>query len=279
LGSCDYTTLGHSADSVVTPDSASLYRGLYWLRVMDVGDLSHIFEPPDSASSPEDGSMKIGAGGWAYLPLEEEDRLRAYSVLFDYVEVNTTFYHVPRLSTVRSWRRRVPPRFTFSVKCNRRATHELGLRPAEETFRVLERMKMTLRLLRSEMLVLQTPPSLAVDERKVREVAALLPCAGLGGTQVFWEARAQNSRDRVKTVRAEMLREGLLPVVDLAREPPVPGSPVAYSRMFGAAAYDVDLLSKIYQRVTGWRGDAAVLTFHGGNMYADALRYKRRFST
>lgn len=246
---------------------------------MDVGDISHVLEPPVSTSSRENRSVKIGTGGWAYLPLEEEDRLRAYAGLFDYVEVNTTFYHMPRLSTVRSWRRRVPPGFTFSVKCNRRATHELGLTPAEETFRVLERMRMALRLLRSDMLVLQTPPSLKVDERKVREVAAILPSAGLSGTQVFWEARSPNSRDRVKAVRAEMLREGMVPVVDLAREPPVPGSPVAYSRMFGASAFDGDLLSKIYQRVTGWRGDAAVLTFHGGNMYVDALRYKRRFST
>ena len=246
---------------------------------MDVGAVHNALEPSVSASSRENRSVKIGTGGWAYLPLEEEDRLRAYAGLFDYVEVNTTFYHMPRLSTVRSWRRRVPPGFTFSVKCNRRATHELGLTPVEETFRVLERMRMALRLLRSDMLVLQTPPSLAVDERKVREVAAILPSAGLGGTQVFWEARVPNSRDRVKAVRAEMLREGLLPVVDLAREPPVPGSPVAYSRMFGAAAFDGHLLSKIYQRVTGWRGDAAVLTFHGGNMYTDALRYKRRFST
>jgi len=246
---------------------------------MDVGTVSRELEPLVSASSPGNRSVKIGAGGWAYLPLQEEDRLRAYSGLFDYVEVNTTFYHMPRLSTVRSWRRRVSFGFTFSVKCNRKATHELGLIPAEKTFQVLEHMRMTLRLLRSEMLVLQTPPSLAVDERKVREVAALLSCAGLGGTQVFWEVRAPNSRERVKAVRAEMLREGLLPVVDLARESPVPGSPVAYSRMFGASAYDVDLLSKIYQRVSGWRGDVAVLTFHGGNMYVDALRYKRLFST
>jgi uncharacterized protein YecE (DUF72 family) len=245
---------------------------------MGVGAVGHVLEPPASASSPENGSVKIGAGGWAYLPLEEEDRLRAYSGLFDYVEVNTTFYHMPRLSTVRSWRRRVPPGFTFSVKCNRRATHELGLRPVEETFRVLERMGMTMRLLCSEMLVLQTPPDLAVDEGKVREVAALLPCAGLSEAQVFWEARGLNSRGRVKAVRAEMLREGLLPVVDLSREPPVPGSPVAYSRMFGAAAYDFDVLSRIYRRVNGLRGGVAVLTFHGGNMYVDALRYKRGFS-
>jgi uncharacterized protein YecE (DUF72 family) len=246
---------------------------------MDVGGVSHVLEPQVSAYSRENRSVKIGTGGWAYLPLEEEDLLRAYAGLFDYVEVNTTFYHMPRLSTVRSWRRRVPPGFTFSVKCHRGATHELGLTPVEETFRVLECMRMALRLLRSDMLVLQTPPSLKVDVRKVREVAAILPSAGLDGVQVFWEARASNSHEGVKAVRAEMLREGMVPVVDLAREPPVPGSPVAYSRMFGASAFDSDLLSKIFQRLTGWRGDAAVLTFHGSNMYADALRYKKRFSS
>lgn len=139
-------------------------------------------------------------------------------------------------------------------------------------------MRMALRLLRSDMLVLQTPPSLAVDERKVREVAAILPSAGLGDAQVFWEVRAPNSRYRVKAVRAEMFRGGIVPVVDLTSEPPVTGSSVVYSRMFGASAYDGDLLSKIHHRVTGWRGDAVVLTFHGGNMYADALRYKRQFS-
>ena len=96
------------------------------------------------SASRLDNYVKIGTGGWGYLPIEEGDRLRAYAKLFDYVEVNTTFYHLPRLDSVRSWRRRVPSGFTFSVKCNRLATHDLGLMPFEETFRVLERMVVSL---------------------------------------------------------------------------------------------------------------------------------------
>ena len=243
---------------------------------MDAGD-NHVLETIFPGLRLEDKRVRIGTGGWAYLP-QEEDRLRVYAELFDYVEVNTTFYHMPGLGMVRSWRRRVPSGFTFSVKCNRRATHELGLTPSEETFRVLERMRLVLRMLRSDMLVLQTPPRLYVDERKVQEVAAILPSAGLGGTQVFWEDRSPKSPGRVEAVREAMLGEGIVPVVDLTVEPPVTGSPVTYSRMFGAAAYDGDLLSKIFHRVKGGRGGAAVLTFHGANMYVDALRYKRRFS-
>jgi len=240
--------------------------------------VNQVVDATSPASLQENEDVKIGTGGWAYLPSPSEDRLRAYAELFDYVEVNTTFYHMPRLGTVRSWRRRVPPGFTFSVKCNRLATHRLGLTPVEETFRVLEHMRVALRLLRSEMLVLQTPPSLHVDEGKVREVAAILPSAGLGGVRVFWEDRSPKSRGRVEAVREVMLGEGVVPVVDLSVEPPVARAPVTYSRMFGAGAYDGDLLLKIYNRVEGGRGGTAVLTFHGGNMYVDALRYKTRFS-
>ncbi len=245
---------------------------------MGASSLNHVVDTVSPAPGLENEDVKMGTGGWAYLPLEREDRLRAYAELFDYVEVNTTFYHMPRLGTVRSWRRRVPKGFIFSVKCNRLATHRLGLKPVEETFRVLEHMRVVLRLLRSEMLVLQTPPRLYVDERKVCEVAAILPSAGLGGVRVFWEDRSPKSWGRVRAVREVMLGEGVVPVVDLSVEPPVAGAPVTYSRMFGAGAYDGDLLSKIYNRVEGGRGGSAVLTFHGGNMYVDALRYKTRFS-
>jgi len=237
--------------------------------------VGHALEAVSPVLSPGSKDVKVGAGGWAYLPSPSGDRLGAYARLFDYVEVNTTFYHVPRLGAVRSWRRRVPRGFSFSVKCNRRATHVLGLRAVEETFRVLERMREVLRLLRSEMLVLQTPPGLFVDEGKVREVAALLPCAGLGGVRVFWEDRSPKSRGRLEAVREVMVGEGVVPVVDLCVEPPVSGAPVTYSRMFGAGAFGDDLLSKIYARVGG---GAAVLTFHGAGMYVDALRYKTRFS-
>jgi uncharacterized protein YecE (DUF72 family) len=245
---------------------------------MAVGDFKFVSEAPSSSSILDNRSVKIGTGGWAYLSIANEDKLRAYSKLFDYVEVNTTFYHMPSLKTVKSWRHRVSPGFTFSVKCHQRATHGLGLTPVEETYRVLEQMWMVLRVLRSEYLVLQTPPSLAVDEEKVREVASLLPSSGLDFAQVFWDARSPNGLTHVKTLRAEMLREGIIPVIDLAKESPVLGTGILYSRMFGPSTFNGDLLSKISRRVTGWRGDTVVLTFHGGNMYTDALRYKGQFS-
>jgi len=214
----------------------------------------------------------VGTGGWDYLDAEG-DRLRAYSRFFDFVEVNTTFYHTPRLSAVRSWRRRVPRGFTFSVKCHRRATHELGLRPCEETHVVLGKMSQVLRLLGADMLVLQTPPSLHVDEAKVREAEAVLKSSAVGDAQVIWETRSPLSPEQTQRTRRSMLRAGITPVVDLAREPPVPGSGLVYSRLFGAARFPDSLLGDIGSRMWVGETELTVLTFHGSAMYRDAARF------
>lgn len=214
----------------------------------------------------------VGTGGWDYLDAEG-DRLRAYSRLFGFVEVNTTFYHTPRLSTVRSWRRRVPGGFTFSVKCNRVVTHELGLRPCEETHLILNKMHQVLRLLGSDMLVLQTPPSLHVDEAKVREAEAVLRSSAVGDARVFWETRSPLRPEETRRARQAMLRAGITPVVDLAREPPVQGAGAVYSRMFGASRFPDSLLDDIGARVWKSEAETAVLTFHGSAMYRDAARF------
>ena len=224
-------------------------------------------EPPAPGAT-----VLVGTGGWDYLGAEG-DRLKAYTRLFNFVEVNTTFYHMPRLSTVRSWRRRAPRGFTFSVKCHRRATHELGLRPQEETYRTLDKMRQVLGLLRTDMLVLQTPPSLHVDEAKVREAEAVLKSSAAGDAQVFWETRSPLSPEKTRMIRQAMLRTGLTPVVDLAREEPVPGSGVTYSRLFGAIRFSDSLLDSVGSKLWAEGSEVAVLTFHGSAMYRDAARF------
>ena len=58
------------------------------------------------------------SGGGAKL-----DELAFYADHFDTVEVNSSFYRVPSPETTRSWARRTPPGFEFSVKLFQRFTH------------------------------------------------------------------------------------------------------------------------------------------------------------
>ena len=51
------------------------------------------------------------------------DELRAYAEHFDTVEVNSTFYRIPRPEATRSWVERTPSGFEFSVKLFQKLTH------------------------------------------------------------------------------------------------------------------------------------------------------------
>jgi uncharacterized protein YecE (DUF72 family) len=55
-----------------------------------------------------------------------------YARAFDTVEVDSTFYAVPPVSTVRGWRDRTPENFVFALKLPQEITHERRLRDASD---------------------------------------------------------------------------------------------------------------------------------------------------
>src|SRR5919197_5475216 len=76
--------------------------------------------------------IRIGTSGWHYKhwrgPFYPEkwptDRmLEHYIQHFDTVELNNSFYHLPRQSTLELWRDRTPNGFCFAVKGSRYLTH------------------------------------------------------------------------------------------------------------------------------------------------------------
>ena len=80
--------------------------------------------------------IHIGTQGWSYPDwvgtfyppgAKQEDWLPFYGRVFDTVELDTTFYHPPRPSVVRSWERHSPAGFRFSAKVPQRITHESRL--------------------------------------------------------------------------------------------------------------------------------------------------------
>lgn len=56
-----------------------------------------------------------------------QEFLPFYSQVFDSVELNTTFYAIPPVSTVQAWARRTPPGFVFTTKLPRAITHDKKL--------------------------------------------------------------------------------------------------------------------------------------------------------
>jgi uncharacterized protein YecE (DUF72 family) len=70
----------------------------------------------------------IGTSSWSdqgpFYPsgLKQAQQLPYYAAHFPVVEVNTSYYHVPRRSMVEAWVERTPPGFVFDVKPPRELT-------------------------------------------------------------------------------------------------------------------------------------------------------------
>ena len=86
-------------------------------------------------------TIRIGTQGWNYdawvgpfypAGTRAADFLTVYARAFDTVEVDSTFYAIPAVKTVRGWAERTPPGFKFALKLPQEITHERRLRDSRD---------------------------------------------------------------------------------------------------------------------------------------------------
>ena len=219
----------------------------------------------------------VGTGGWAYFQIPGMDSLQAYARAFNYVEVNATFYQLPPLEQVRSWRERAPDGFAFAVRCHRGITHAHGLDPSKRTLELWASMVEITEALDAEALHLLTPPSLPFGPEEVDHLATLLDSVP-ATCPVALEPRAHAQQPLPEDLRVLMEDRGLVHSVDLSKEEPQVDRPVLYTRLFGKGYHTVyrfsdEELASIRARAADGGYDKALFTFHGIRMYSDAGRF------
>lgn len=112
--------------------------------------------------------LRIGTSGWQYKDwrghfyppkLPTTRWLEYYSEHFATVEVNNTFYRLPKASTFADWAHRVPRDFEFAIKASNYLTHYKRLLDPEEP---VDRLLTHAEPLRPHLAVvlLQLPPNL-----------------------------------------------------------------------------------------------------------------------
>ncbi|CAN5627470.1 DUF72 domain-containing protein [soil metagenome] len=91
-------------------------------------------------------TLNIGCSGWSYegwkgnfypKKMENKDYLLYYSKFFKFVEVDSTYYHIPSRSTVRGWKDKTPEDFKFSLKFPKIITHEKKLEDVVKPLSIL----------------------------------------------------------------------------------------------------------------------------------------------
>ena len=135
----------------------------------------------------------VGTSGFAYKEwkgtfypegLPAGRMLEHYAGQLPAVEINNTFYRLPKRSVLESWADQVPESFRFVIKASRRITHFKRLKNAgDETGYLLE----TLGVLGDRLgaVLFQLPPNLPLDLERLETFAALLPA----GTPAAFEFR------------------------------------------------------------------------------------------
>lgn len=85
------------------------------------------------------GRARVGCSGWSYRDwrnlvypagLTPKEWFGCYTLLFDTVELNTTFYRLPTSTAVEGWAAAAPPDFVDTLKLGQFGTHRMKLNDA-----------------------------------------------------------------------------------------------------------------------------------------------------
>jgi uncharacterized protein YecE (DUF72 family) len=134
----------------------------------------------------------------AFYPaaLPAADRLAYYAARLPAVEINQTFYRMPRASQLAQWAAQVPDAFRFAVKASRKITHLKRLADVgEETKYLVD----TVRALGEKLgpVLFQLPPYLKLDLERFDRFLDHLPA----GMLAAFEARHASWHDDAVLVR------------------------------------------------------------------------------
>ena len=222
----------------------------------------------------------IGTGGWAYFQIPGIHPLLAYSKAFNFVEVNSTFYQLPPIKEVETWRRLVPHNFQFTVRANKAITHKNNLQPTQEAFRIFEKMQQICTILNAPVLHLQTPPKFIFTKNAVNNLRDLLSSINLEKLRLALEIRGATPTKLPPGLLKTMQDRNMIHSVDLSKgETPAYESDILYSRLFGTGHHNVyqptdDKLMQVDKKASNGNFQKVILSFHFVRMYKDAARLK-----
>jgi len=121
-------------------------------------------------------SFKEWCGSFYPEKMKPDAMLAWYAERLPSVEINNTFYQMPKPAVLENWAKCTPAAFRFAIKASRRITHDARLKAdaAKDSVEYLYRVLATLGDKRGPVLF-QLPPFQKKDLPRLREFLQLLP--------------------------------------------------------------------------------------------------------
>jgi uncharacterized protein YecE (DUF72 family) len=124
----------------------------------------------------------VGTSGYSYkewkkkfypASLPQEEMLSYYARRFSTVEINSTFYRLPKAAVFQSWAKQVPDDFRFAFKAPQTITHRKRLNEVGRETKSFLRAVATLKGRRSPLLF-QLPPNFKKDLPRLKAFLSLI---------------------------------------------------------------------------------------------------------
>lgn len=205
-------------------------------------------------------SFKEWKGDFYPADMKPDGMLAFYSARLPTVEINNTFYRMPKTDMLENWARTTPPPFRFAIKASRRITHFAHLKPeSADSVAFLYRCLASLGDKRGPVLF-QLPPVMKKDLARLRDFLQVLP-AGHGAAFEF-----RNESWFADDVYAALRDAGaalcLSEREDNAPPPLVETAPWGYVRLRLETYADTDLEQWAWRLAATHWGDVYVYFMH-----------------
>lgn len=213
---------------------------------------------------------------------------KEYFNQFKLVEVQQTFYKMPKLETAMGWRQQAPSDFEFTLKAWQLITHppssptyrKAGIqipqgkrehygffRPSKEVHEAWEQTRQLAKALGAGVIVFQCPASFEESRQNIDNMITFFQLVGRSEFLFAWEPRGKWSDQIIKDLCRQL---GLIHCVDPSVRMPLYGQPW-YLRLHGVPRYRhryseeelIQLKSLIQDR-------ESYVLFNNINMYHDA---------
>jgi len=230
------------------------------------------------------GKIKVGCCGFPR-------GMKHYFSQFRLVEVQQTFYRLPRVETAVKWRQAAPGDFEFAIKAWQLITHPPSsptyrkarlqipqgkegnygyFKPSPEVMEAWYQTEEIARAVRAVIIVFQCPASFVDSAGNIENMRKFFQSLPRDEFLFAWEPRGQ-WRDEVITSLCQELR--LIHCVDPLQRAPVYGM-TNYFRLHGGPGYrhrysdeELDRLRKMIDNKESY------VLFNNITMYDDALRF------
>ena len=216
-----------------------------------------------------------------------------YYRVFSCVEINSSFYQLPKVETVTRWRAAAPPEFEFAMKAWQVITHRatsptykrtrLDPRDREycghfcfnptirwawdETFAVAK-------ALQARFVLFQCPRSFRPTNENITNLRRLFERAKRGKFYMGWEPRGEWDMEQVASLCREL---DLIPVLDPLKDAPIAVGKIQYFRLHGTTGPRHRFTNEELNRLLGICAGRTPTYFLFNNvaMTADAERFMK----